>query len=82
MVTITESKIKFGKGMTNRQIAKLVGVTRQTVYNWKMGKTRPTQKHLMKLKKLISMLLIRILIMMGEFIYLLVKILIQKSSEM
>jgi DNA-binding XRE family transcriptional regulator len=52
MVTITESKIKFGKGMTNRQIAKLVGVTRQTVYNWKMGKTRPTQKHLMKLKKL------------------------------
>ena len=52
MVTITEHKIKFGKGLTTRQIAKLVGVTRQTVYNWKIGKTRPTAKHLQKIKKL------------------------------
>jgi transcriptional regulator with XRE-family HTH domain len=51
MVKITESKITFGKGLTNRQIAALLGVTRQTIWNWKTGKSRPTPALLRKIKK-------------------------------
>jgi transcriptional regulator with XRE-family HTH domain len=52
MIKITEQTITIKKGLSDREVAILCGVTRQTVFNWRKGKTRPLAKHLKALKKL------------------------------
>ena len=42
------------KGKSVEWLAKQLGVSHQTVYQWKSGKTKPKPKHLVELVKLLQ----------------------------
>jgi transcriptional regulator with XRE-family HTH domain len=52
MIKIKDTKFTIGKKMKDREIAKLCGVTRQTVWNWRHGKSYPSRKNIERLRKL------------------------------
>lgn len=48
---LLESK---GKKLKKKQIAKMIGVTPQTLYNWQQNLTEPTMTQFEKLKEIIE----------------------------
>jgi transcriptional regulator with XRE-family HTH domain len=51
MIKITDTKIKI-KGRKGSELAKLLGVTRQTIWNWTNGIVKPNAENMKKLRKL------------------------------
>jgi|WetSurMetagenome_2_1015567.scaffolds.fasta_scaffold708335_2 transcriptional regulator with XRE-family HTH domain len=51
MIKITDTKIRI-KGRKGSELAKLLGVTRQTIWNWTNGIVKPNAENMRKLRKL------------------------------
>jgi DNA-binding transcriptional regulator YiaG len=52
MIKFTDTKVTISKGLKDSVIATLCGVSRQTVFNWRKGKVRPSVKNMKLLRKL------------------------------
>jgi transcriptional regulator with XRE-family HTH domain len=51
-------KWRLEKGLYQRNLAKIIGVSEMTIVNWEKGGTKPTKKNLEGLQKLLGIELI------------------------
>lgn len=54
-IQISLAAARTNAGLTQREVAKLLGVTQQTIFNWEQGKQEPKVKQAIELSKLYNL---------------------------
>jgi DNA-binding XRE family transcriptional regulator len=47
-------KWRLERGLFQRDLAKMVGVSEMTIGNWEKGRTKPTEKNILRIKEILE----------------------------